>query len=98
MDDLLDVEATQRVANRALVSSILAFVGGLFGGLLPLPAVIILPLLVVAVVVGISAIRTLNHPEAKVIGGIRHGGIVMAAIGAVAAAIALASRTFLLLH
>lgn len=94
-DEFLDVEATKRVAHRAMVSAVLAFVGSGATGL-PLPTVVVVPFAVIAIVVGVSAIRTLNHPEAKVIGGGRHLGIVLAALGIVGAVVGLAFRAFAL--
>lgn len=66
--------------------------------LLPFPPVVSVPFLLIGVAVAISAIRTLNHPEASVIGGARHLGIVLAALGGVAGAIGLALRALLLFH
>ena len=95
-DEDLDVEATTRVAHRALVSAGLAFVGGVLARAV-LPSLVAIPFLIVALVVGISAARTLNHPEASVIGGARHFGIVLAILGALAAALSLTATAFVLL-
>jgi hypothetical protein len=96
--DIFDADATRRVANRALVSAALAFVGGFGGVLVPLSGVVVIPLLVIAVAVAVSAILTLNHPEASVIGGARHVGIVIATLGALAACGAIVLRVIVLLH
>ena len=72
-DDFFDAEATRRVAHRALVSAALAFVGGFGGVIVPLSSVVVIPLLVVAIAVAISAILTLNHHEAAVIGRVGGG-------------------------
>jgi hypothetical protein len=97
-DDILDVEATRRVANSALVSAALAFMGGFGGVLVPLSPIVVIPLLVIAIVVAISAILTLNHPEARVIGAVRHFGIVFAALGGLAALGSIILRVYLLVQ
>jgi hypothetical protein len=95
-DESLDVEATRRVANRALVSSGLAFASAVAGGTAPLSSAVVIPFELVVGVVAISAMRTLNHPEARVIGDVRHVGIVLAALALVAAGLGLALRIVLL--
>ena len=97
-DEFFDAEATRRVAYRALVSTALAFVGGFGGVIVPLSSVVVIPLLVVAIAVAISAILTFNHHEAAVIGGVRQVGIVVAALGALAACGAIVLRVVLLLR
>ena len=97
-DEFFDEAATRRVANRALASAALAFAGGTGGAIVPFPSVVSIPFLVIAMLVAVSAIRSLNHPEAKVIGGVRHLGIVLAAIGAAVAFLAIATRVFLLIR
>lgn len=97
-DEIFDVEATRRVANRAVASAGLAFVGGIAGNVVPLAPLAIVPFLVIALIVGISAIRTLNHPEARVIGVIRHVAIVGAAIGSLLAAVGAALRVYALVR
>ncbi|HEY8078804.1 MAG TPA: hypothetical protein VIF62_31950 [Labilithrix sp.] len=97
-DDLFDEAATRRVANRALVSAALAFFGGIGGNVAPLAPIVVIVFLVVAILVGISAIVTLNHPEARVLGGVRHLGIVLGALGALLAAIGIVVRVIALVH
>jgi hypothetical protein len=97
-DDLFDAEATRRVANRAVISAGAAFAGGVVGNIVPLAPLVIIPFLVIAVLVGISSIRTLNHPEAHVIGALRHVGIVGAAIGALLGAVGTALRIYVLVR
>jgi hypothetical protein len=97
-DEFFDEAATRRVSNRAMVSSILAFVGAFGAALLPIPTLVAAAFLLVAIAVAISAIRTLNHPEARVIGGVRHLGIVLAGIGALVATIDLGLRVVLALR
>jgi hypothetical protein len=64
----------------------------------PLSSIVVIPLLVIAIVVAISAILTLNHPEASVIGASRHVGIVIAALGMLAAFGAIVLRVVMLLR
>ena len=97
-DDLFDAEATKRVANRAMVSAALAFIGGVGGAFTPLSALVVIPLLLIAIAVAVSAILTLNHPEASVIGAVRHVGIVIAALGLLAALGSIVLRVFVLLR
>jgi hypothetical protein len=97
-DEFFDEAGTRRVSNRAVVSSILAFFGGLGATLMPLPTLVAAAFLLIAIAVAISAIRTLNHPEARVIGGLRHVGIVLAGMGVVVATIGLGLRLLLALR
>jgi hypothetical protein len=97
-DELFDEAATRRVAHRALVSAGLALAGATAAGIVPLHSAVTIPFLVIAIAVAVSAIRTLNHPEASVIGGVRHLGIVLAALGIVAGLIGLVLRVLLLLR
>jgi hypothetical protein len=97
-DEFFDADATKRVANRALVSALLAFLGGSIAAVLPFSPIFVLPFLVIAVLVGISAVRTLNHHEAHVIGGIRHLGIVAAVLGILAGLVGIALRVYVLVH
>ena len=96
-DEFFDAEATRRVAHRAVISGALAFIGGTGGGLVPLSAVVVIPLLLVAIVVAISAIRTLSHADAAVIGGIRWVGVVLAAVGGLGACGAIVVRLIIAL-
>jgi hypothetical protein len=98
MDELFDAEATRKVANRAVTSAALSFAGGGAAMLLPLPHAISIPFLAIAIAVAISAIRTLNHHEAAIIGGARHVGIVLAALGALAGVIGLVTRVIVLVR
>jgi hypothetical protein len=87
-DEILDAEGSKRVANRAISSAALALFGAVGARILPglyLP----IPFYVIALIVGISATLTLNHPEARLIGGIRHVGIVIAVVGVVVAVLSL---------
>jgi hypothetical protein len=97
-DEFFDEAATRRVSNRALVSSILASGGAVAAAISPLSTLVCVPFLLIAIAVAVSSIRTLNHPEARVIGGARHVGIVLAGIGVVVATIALCLRVFLALR
>jgi hypothetical protein len=97
-DELFDAEATRRVVNRAMISAALAFAGGCGANFVPFSPYVVMPFLAVAILVAISAIRTLNHPEARVVGGQRHVGIVLAALGALAAAGGLILRIVWLLR
>ena len=81
-DEHFDAEATRRVANRAMISAGLALAGAIGGTVAPFPALVVIPFLVIAVAVGISAALTLNHAEAHVLGGVRHVGIVLGSLGA----------------
>ncbi len=98
MDEFFDEAATRRVANRAVISAGLALFGGAAAAIVPLASIVVIPLLVVALLVAISAIRTLNHPDAHVIGGLRHVAIVVAGIGIAVAIVGIAFRTWLLVR
>jgi hypothetical protein len=97
-EDLFDEAATRRVANRAMISAALAFAAGAGGGFVPLASLVVIPVLVIAVIVAVSAIRTLNHPEARVLGGARHAGIVLAELGALGACVSIVLRVLVLLR
>ncbi len=97
-DELFDEAATRRVANRAMISAGLACFGGIGGNIVPLAPIVVIVFLVIAILVGISAIVTLNHPEARVLGGVRHLGIVMGALGALFAAIGIVVRVIALVR
>jgi hypothetical protein len=88
-DPFFDEVATRKVSKRALVSSILAFMGSAAAAVTPLADLVKVPFLVVAIAVAVSALRTLNHPEARVIGGVRYLGVVLALLGAATAGLAL---------
>jgi hypothetical protein len=97
-DEFFDAEATRRVAHRAVISAAIAFLGAGAATIVPLASVVAIPFLVIALLVAISAIRTLNHPDARVIGGLRHVAIVTAGVGIAVALLGLAFRTWLLVH
>ena len=52
MDDEIDVEATKRVANRAMISAVLAFLA--VGGTFILPQLLAIGFLVVVLGVGVA--------------------------------------------
>lgn len=56
-DEFFDPEATKRVANRALVSALISFLGASIAAVVPFPPLLVLPFLLIAVIVGISASR-----------------------------------------
>jgi hypothetical protein len=91
-DEFFDAEATRKVAHRALLSALSAFIGGGAAAIFPLASSVMIVVHVIVLVVAVSAIRTLNHPEARVIGAIRHAGIVLAAVGGLAAIMGIALR------
>ena len=95
MDEEIDVEATKRVANRAVISAVIAFLA--VGPTVILPAIIAIPFLVIALGVGISAVRTLLHQDAAVIGGLRWVGVVLALIATLSGALLLLSHAFVML-
>lgn len=96
-DEFFDVEATKKVAMRAMGSALTAFFAGAALLVLPFSPYVVIVFQVIALVVGISAIRTLNHHEARVIGGVRHLGIVLAALGSVAAVVGGVLRVLVIL-
>ena len=95
-DEFFDEAATRQVANRAVVSAGLALFGAAAAAIVPLASVVSIPFLLIALAVAISAIRTLNHPDARVIGGIRHAAVAAAGVGIAVAIIGIAFRVFLL--
>ena len=95
-DEFFDEAATRRVATRAVISSILAFFGAGAAAIIPLSSIVMIPFLLIAIAVAISAIRTLNHPDAHVIGALRHVAIAVAGIGIGVAILGIAFRVFLL--
>jgi hypothetical protein len=96
MDEEIDVEATKRVAHRALISAVIAFVA--VGPTIIIPSQIVqLAFLTVALLVGGSAARTLLHRDAAVIGGLRWLGIVLAAIAALSALLMIVGHLLVLL-
>ncbi len=96
MDEFFDEAATRRVAGRAVVSAAIALFGGAAAVVSPLASTVVIPFLVVALVVAISAIRTLNHPDARVIGGLRHAAIAGAGLAIAVALLGIAFRVFLI--
>lgn len=97
-DELFDEAATRRVANRALISACLACGGGIGGNVVPLAPIVVIVFLAIAIIVAISAIVTLNHPEARVLGGVRHLGIVLGALGALFAILGIVVRVIALVR
>lgn len=96
-DEFFDEVATRQVANRAVISSGFALFGAA-AVVVPLASVVVIPFLLIALVVAISAIRTLNHPDARVIGGLRQVAIAAAGIGIGVAILGIAFRVFLLVR
>jgi hypothetical protein len=94
MDEEIDVEATKRVANRAVISAVIAFFA--VGGTVILPGIVGIVFLVIVLGVGISATRTLIHREAAVIGGLRWVGVALAVIATLSAAALLLTRILVL--
>ena len=97
-DDLFDEAATRRVANRAMISAGLACFGGIGGNLVPLAPIVVIVFLAIALLVGVSSIFTLNHAEARLLGGVRHLGIVMGALGALFALFGIVVRVIALVR
>ncbi len=97
-DEFFDEAATRQVANRAVISAGIALFGSAAAAIVPLASVVAIPFLVIALGVAISAIRTLNHPDARVIGAIRHVAIAAAGVGIAIALIGIAFRVFLLVR
>jgi hypothetical protein len=95
-DEFFDEEGTRRVANRAVVSAVLALFGAGAAAVIPVSAWVSIPFLVIALGVAISAMRTLNHPDAHVIGGIRHAAIAACGIAIAVAILGTAFRVFVL--
>lgn len=95
-DEFFDEAATRQVAYRAVISAGLALFGAAAAALVPLASIVSIVFLVVALAVAISAIRTLNHPDARVIGGLRHAAIAAAGVGIAVALVGIAFRVFLL--
>ncbi|HEY1954457.1 MAG TPA: hypothetical protein VGH28_02575 [Polyangiaceae bacterium] len=98
VDEFFDEEATKRVAGRAVISAAIALFGGAGVAVVPLASIVAIVLLVIALGVAISAIRTLSHPDAAVIGGLRHVGTAAAAIAIGVALLGIAFRVFVLVH
>ena len=83
MEEDLDVAGTQRVVNRAMISSVLAFFGafGAYASSFVLSPVVSAVFVLIVLGVAISAIRTLVHPDAVyVAGNIRWLGIGLSGI------------------
>ncbi len=97
-DEFFDEAATRQVANRAVISSGIALFGAAAAAVVPLASVVVIPFLLIALVVSISAMRTLNHPDARVIGGVRHLAIAMAGVAIAVAVMGIAFRVFLLVR
>lgn len=95
-DEFFDEAATRQVAMRAVISAGLALFGAGAAAIVPLASIVSIVFLVVAIVVAISAIRTLNHPDARVIGGLRHAAIAAAGVGIAVALVGIAFRVYLL--
>ena len=96
MDEEIDVEATKRVAHRAVISAVIAFVA--VGPTIIIPSQIVqLAFLTVALLVGASAGRTLLHRDAAVIGGLRWLGVVLAAIASLSALLMIVAHVLVLL-
>ncbi len=95
MDEEIEVDATKRVAHRAVVSSVIAFIA--VGPTIIIPSRIVqLAFLTVALLVGVSAARTLLHRDAVVIGGLRWLGIVLGAIASVSALLMIVAHVLVL--
>ena len=94
MDEEIDVEATKRVANRAVISAVIAFFA--VGPTVILPQIVALVFLGIALLVGISATRTLMHRDAAVIGGLRWLGIALAVIATLSALLLIVSHVLVL--
>jgi hypothetical protein len=83
VEEDLDVAGTQRVVNRAMVSSVLAFFGvfGAYASSFVLSPVVSAVFVLIVLGVSISSIRTLVHPDAVyVAGSIRWLGIALSGI------------------
>ncbi len=95
-DEFFDEAATRQVAYRAVISAGLALFGAAAATIIPLSAVVSIPFLGVALLVAISAISTLIHPDAHVIGATRHVATAVAGVGIAVALIGIAFRVFVL--
>jgi hypothetical protein len=97
-DEFFDEAATRQVATRAVISAILAFFGAGAAAVMPLAPIVAIPFLFIALAVAISAIRTLIHPDAHVIGALRHVATAIAGVGIAVAILGIAFRVFMLVH
>jgi hypothetical protein len=101
VEEDLDVVATKRVANRAMVSSVLTFFGvfGAYASSFVLSPIVSAVFVLIVLGVAISSIRTLLHPDAAyVMGGIRWLGISLCAIACLTSALTIVSFSIRLLH
>ena len=88
MDEDLDVLGTQRVVNRAMISSVLSFLGvfGAWASSFVLSPIVSAVFLLIVLGVAISSIRTLVHPDAAYASGnIRWLGIALSALACLCA-------------
>ncbi len=92
VDEDIDVLGTRRVVNRAMVSSVLGFVGvfGAYASSFVISPIVSAVFVLIVLGVSISAIRTLLHPDAAyVAGSIRWLGISLSALASLASVLAL---------
>lgn len=97
-DEFFDEAATRRVAERAVISAVLAFFGGAAAAIVPLASPVAIVFLLVALAVAISAIRTLVHPDARVIGVMRPLAIAGAGLAIAVALLGVAFRVLLIIR
>ena len=100
LEEDIDVLATQRVVNRAMLSSVLAFFGvfGAYASSFVLSPLVSMGFLLIVLGVAVSCVRTLVHPDAFVTGGIRWLGVALGAAAALGAVLALAAFAFALVR
>lgn len=101
MEEDIDVLGTQRVVNRAMLSSVLAFLGvfGAYASSFVLSPVVSAVFVLIVLGVAISSIRTLVHPDAAYVSGsIRWLGVTLSGLACAVAVLSLLSFAVRLLH